>query len=367
MLSREYKALEKRYQKITEWLERPEFSGFTKDDLFIMQFIKKGWGQDIAALSNMAEMLSNIASQDSDRTEILRPLFIEVVMRARHNKVSPYRKDPSIVKNLNHYGYYLEHLNIILGLYELTYRDGNFSELHHRVSQYLHDESMAQSNGHARLIPYVTMRWSADQAGILHSLWLHDRCYGTSLATSPMERWRAHMDSHMVHPETGLYATEVMGVKPYSKEPRGCAIAYLCHYSHSFAPDLASKQWRKMNEHLGQTKAGLYGFREYLQSYSGRWSPDSGPIIAGTGVAATGLGLKAASTLDDQQTYEKLRKSVAGGMSALHWMGNVPGVNRLALIGNDLLASSIYASALSKNINSNQLAESDELVFLNSH
>ena len=49
-----------RYNQIKDFLESEDFNGFTKKDLFIMQFIKKGWGQDIAALSNMAEALTNI-------------------------------------------------------------------------------------------------------------------------------------------------------------------------------------------------------------------------------------------------------------------------------------------------------------------
>jgi hypothetical protein len=51
----------KKYNQIKSFLEADNFNGFTKKDLFIMQFIKKGWGQDIVALSNMAEALTNIA------------------------------------------------------------------------------------------------------------------------------------------------------------------------------------------------------------------------------------------------------------------------------------------------------------------
>jgi hypothetical protein len=54
-----------RYNQIKDFLESEDFNGFTKKDLFIMQFIKKGWGQDIAALSNMAEALTNIALSGS--------------------------------------------------------------------------------------------------------------------------------------------------------------------------------------------------------------------------------------------------------------------------------------------------------------
>ena len=106
--------IEKRYQRIKNWLQSDSFDGFTASDLFIMQFIKKGWGQDIAALSNMAEALVNIAQNKQARREEIRPLMQELVSRARHPKVAPYRKDPADVSNFNHYGYYLEHLNIVL-------------------------------------------------------------------------------------------------------------------------------------------------------------------------------------------------------------------------------------------------------------
>jgi hypothetical protein len=46
------------YKKIKAFLQRDNFDGFTAEDLFIIQFFKKGWGQDIAALSNMAEGLA---------------------------------------------------------------------------------------------------------------------------------------------------------------------------------------------------------------------------------------------------------------------------------------------------------------------
>tara|TARA_B100001093_G_scaffold511199_1_gene578581 strand:+ start:5970 stop:6281 length:312 start_codon:yes stop_codon:yes gene_type:complete len=44
--------------KIKEFLARDDFDGFSGDDLFIKKFIKQGLGQDIAALSNMAEGIS---------------------------------------------------------------------------------------------------------------------------------------------------------------------------------------------------------------------------------------------------------------------------------------------------------------------
>ena len=297
--------IEKRYQRIKIWLQNDSFDGFTASDLFIMQFIKKGWGQDIAALSNMAEALVNIARSQPARREEIRVLMQELVLRSRHPKVAPYRKDPADVSNFNHYGYYLEHLNIVLGCYYQLF-DDKYAELNQRVSRYLMQETLAQKNAHARLIPHVRMRWSADQAAILHSLWLFDQNTGSSLSDEPIARWKDYMEAHMRHSGTGLYATEVMNVKAYSKEPRGCACSYLTHYTADFAPDIALEQWQLMKQHFWAKSMGLQGFREYREAYQGQWTPDSGPIIGGLGVAATGLGLKAAASVRDDETFDTL-------------------------------------------------------------
>ena len=54
-----------RFNFIKEFLLRKDFNGFTSEDLFIMQFIKRGWGQDIATLSNMAESLVNLSIKNN--------------------------------------------------------------------------------------------------------------------------------------------------------------------------------------------------------------------------------------------------------------------------------------------------------------
>ena len=68
-----------RYNKIKDFLHKPQFNGFTKKDLFIMSFFKKGWGQDIAALSNMAESIVNLSITNPDQIDEYRLLLKEVI------------------------------------------------------------------------------------------------------------------------------------------------------------------------------------------------------------------------------------------------------------------------------------------------
>jgi hypothetical protein len=328
------------YKKIKAFLQRDNFDGFTAEDLFIIQFVEKGWGQDIAALSNMAEALRNMARLEIVDAAEIKQLLNSTVQRALHNKVSPYKRDPREVKNLGRYGYYLEHLNIILGCYQEVV-DDIYLDFNQRVTQHLVDASLAESNLHAPLLPNVRMRWSADQAAIIYSIWLFDQNNSTSLSNELSNRWVEYMDANMRDPQTGLYATEVMGVKRYSKQPRGCALAYLIYYCSHFAPQVAASQWTLFKEHMLIKRIGIAGFREYLASYKGGWSPDSGPIIGGIGVGASGLALKTAASMNDELVYKALHGSISPVIRFMKSLAHVPVIKRLARLGTDLLATSI--------------------------
>lgn len=92
-------------------------------------------------------------------------------------------------------------------------------------------------------------------------------------------------------------------------------------------------------------RLGIYGFREYLEDYRGGWTPDSGPILAGIGVGASGLALKAAAAMGDHEVYKALNRTAAPTMTLLRGLMYVPLLSRLARLGTDVLATSIKLSA----------------------
>ena len=89
----------------------------------------------------------------------------------------------------------------------------------------------------------------------------------------------------------------------------------------------------------------LSGFREYLPTYQGKWTPDTGPIIAGIGVAASALAMKAAMAVGDQETFKALERSSRAPLRILEILSSIPLLGRVARVGTDLLASSILLSA----------------------
>ena len=336
-----------RFKRIAEFLDRENFDGFSGQDLFIKQIIKKGWGQDIAALSNMAEAIALIPGLPHGLAHNRKlDLMRKIIERALHPKVNPWKKPIDRVKDLGHFGYFLEHLNICLGLYHQAGAQ-DYKELATRVSEHLAQASLSQPNAHARLLPHVKMRWAADQAAIIYSLWIYDQNNGTALHNEPANRWLKYMHEHGTHLPTGLFITEVMGCHKYSSQPRGCSHSYMVHYMSAWAPDVAAQQWRLFKQHMLIKRMGSWGFREYLPEFPGRMTPDSGPIISDVGIAATGLSLKVSTRLDDEldSRRESMLKTAQRWNSALRGADMIPGLNMASRIGTDLLASSIMLAA----------------------
>lgn len=335
------------YERITDFLSKEDFTGFTSKDLFIKNFIKKGWGQDIAALSNMAEALSFSVQANPELQQQIAPLLDQVVTCASHKSVSPYSKPIAEITSLGQFCYYLEHLNIIFGHHQKIVSDQH-KQLSDRISQHLLAETQSHDNLHARLLPRVKMRWSADQAAIIYSLWLHDQNNGTDYSIQLIDPWLSYMNANRRHKGTGVFATEVMKAKRYSEQPRGCSSAYMIYYMSFFAPEAARDQWDLYKAHMGRRLMGATAFREYLPGYKGGWTPDSGPIVFGLGVAASGLSLKTAAAMGDKDTYNRLMRLVNPGTSFCRMLNAIPLLGVIGSLGSDLLASSIRLSARSQ-------------------
>jgi hypothetical protein len=90
------------------------------------------------------------------------------------------------------------------------------------------------------------------------------------------------------------------------------------------------------------------GFREYPEGFKYRWTPDSGPILFGLGAAATGIGINAASTVGDHETYRLIEKNLDRINSGFSGIEKVIGNNLITRVGTDYLATAIRLNAESK-------------------
>jgi len=333
----------KRLERVRSFLARADFNGFTRKELLL-----PAW-HSIAALSNMAEAVTNLYVRDKIDQEEANTLLEAIIFRAKHRSVNPYRRKLENVSNLHKWGYYLEHLNICLGARARVNPDHADQALNRRVSEHLRENTLRYPNFHADLHARSRMKWPADQAAILYSLWLYDQNYQKQLSAEPIAGWLDYMERHGTHQATGLYVTEVVGVKKFSPIPRGCAHSYLCHYVGRFDRPRAEAIWEKYKKHFLKRAFIGTGFREYPEDFKYRWTPDSGPILFGLGAAATGIGINAASTLDDANTFKAIEKLLNRVDSGFGGIEKIIGRNLITRVATDFLATSIRLNAETKS------------------
>ena len=102
---------------------------------------------------------------------------------------------------------------------------------------------------------------------------------------------------------------------------------------------------------------GFWSLGKYLKGYKGGMNPDSGPVLFGLGVAASGLALKAAASTGDVDVFERLHKSARPLLAAAEGLKAIPMINLVSLVATDMLSTSIKFSAITKLLGGSTLKE----------
>lgn len=301
---------EAQQRRITAHLNAP-FEGYARAQILDDNF-------QIVALSHMAYGYMNIVTTQPDRKEEFSEPVRELVERALDPRVSPFKKRADEVAHLGDYGLYLSHLNLILGVHRHVTGDETYDKFHTRVSKHLAARSRADGDWHARSYPVPkhlaerqgAYKWPADQAALLASLFLYDMTRKKKLSSRPIRRWLAYMKSKkMTHEELGLPLSALDQKVEYARFPRGCALSWTILYMAQFAPEEASALYETYREKYHQTALGFGGFREWPPGVDRGMDVDSGPVILGVGVAATGLGTGPAKLMRDPRQYSLIMRS----------------------------------------------------------
>lgn len=178
--------------------------------------------------------------------------------------------------------------------------------------------------------------WPADNVFAWRSLQLHDERFGTRYAEGfPKLREKLERGAD---PASGL-APSAMSLAGLREDvPRGCALSWSLSTLPALDPDYAKQQWSAYRRHFFRCAGGLCLIREYPAGVSRRMDADSGPIIDGLGMAASGLGLAAARANGDldaaaalQRTGELLGFPGLGWWGKRYWGGEVTFFDVLAL------------------------------------
>ena len=324
------------YRQIAAHLGEP-FGGYGTLDAFVSQF-------QVVMLSHMACGLRNVALADMSKRVEVRDLLGEVARRARDPSVSVFGKDPALVEGWGDENLYLSHLALVIGCRQLgddRAADRDEVRLHDRLANHLRDASLADGDWHARSFP-GSPKFPADQSVTLLALKLYDELRGTDLAVEPIEGWLTFMQSQEATTSEGLHRSCLDSDYPGSEVARGCALSWTCAYMAQFAPVVASELYQRYVAMRFDSVLGCGGFREWPRGYGGHLDFDTGPIVMGLGVAATGLGLAAARLHRDEGVYASILQS-AGTVGVLATPADRRHYRLSPLLGDAILLHGVTA------------------------
>ena len=295
----------------------------------------------IIASSNIAEGLANYYEKHKKHREEIIKALENIIQTIASPNFNPYKTNLFKVENYKDYGLFLSHVNIILGSYERVAHNGKYRILNEKISKYLAKRILSDKYNHMPSFPHSSLRWPADQAALLYSLYLYDANFGKDISKKPIRKWLDYMKKHGIDKRTGLHVSEVTGRAKYSPIPRGCALSWTIKYMVKFAPKEAKKLWSRYKKEFLVDYILFAGLREYPKGYDLNPDIDSGPIFNGIGTSATVFGIGAANAIGDHLTYCKLFNLYKMGKLIISIVGD----NKTKRLSNDLLASSIIFSS----------------------
>ncbi len=200
---------------------------------------------------------------------------------------------------------YLGYSNLALSMLRLLHPNTRFAKLHDDLTEAL--ALRLSKSPHALFETYPSEAYPADVSMVAGSIALHD------CATGAPERpwwpaWKKAL-STWIDPASGLLyqAGNANSGQPMAP-PRSSGTA-LAAFALSFVDKPLSKKLfgglSRAREHF----LGFGGINEYPRDYDGQGDIDSGPVVLGLSVSATGFTLASAKLHGDRQLFLQLHRT----------------------------------------------------------
>jgi hypothetical protein len=172
-----------------------------------------------------------------------------------------------------------------------------------------HDDSATLARAFAAsrtgiLEAYPGLAWPVDSLFALESLQIHDRLYGTAYFAPAYEKYSRSVDA--ATGKSGLPASMVHPDGRPRDIPRGCALSWSLAVLPRLDAVRAAKMWAAYKRDFFSCTLMPCLVREYPRGVDRAGDVDSGPILDGYGMAATGFALAAARANADSSTAMKL-------------------------------------------------------------
>ncbi|HBP21439.1 MAG TPA: hypothetical protein DEA08_27080 [Planctomycetes bacterium] len=205
----------------------------------------------------------------------------------------------------NGHAAYLGYLNLLLGLLREQDPSTPHAALNDRISAALARRFAAAPHG--LIATYPGELYPVDNSAGIASLAVHARAT-RSPASPAVAAWVARVRAAYLDPETGLLVQAVSSSTGQpSDAPRGSGSALAAYFLAYADPALSRDLYRAVDAQLSERFLGFGVVREYPATVpGGAGDIDSGPLILGYSVSATGFTLAGARIHGDPAAFARI-------------------------------------------------------------
>ena len=157
---------------------------------------------------------------------------------------------------------------------------------------------------------YPGEAYPTDVAAVAAAIAVHDRATGGD-HRAVLARWRAAVEATQRDPASGLVFQRMGAVDGVPHDaPRGSGTALAAYYAGFVDRALAARLTDAVLAHES-TALGFGAIREYAAGHRGAGDVDSGPVVLGVSVAATGFALAPARAHGHRAAFVRLFRTTA--------------------------------------------------------
>lgn len=234
---------------------------------------------------------------------------------------------------------YLGYINLGLGMLRLVDPSTHHGAVHDRITAELAKRLDESPTGLIETYPGES--WPPDVAAVAGSIGLHARATGKS-AGEMLARWAERFSRCSIDPSGYLIQRVRTGTCEPLDRPRGSGTAVAAYFLGFATPELARQLHHALAQVGRRSLAGFAALREYPPGVDGSGDGNSGPVIAGVSVGATGFGLGSARMHGDRELFRELYRTVhLAGVPSTSSEGTAFAVG--GALGNALLLAMLTA------------------------
>jgi hypothetical protein len=281
-----------------------ECRGFPEGDLLPFVFPAIGYANDA---------LRHPARAGAARLRVAA--LIECALPSVIDHVRPPGGRLNQLEDYGRRGVYLGQIALALGCYGLIGGDDRWETIHSRVADVLHEALVAAGGNQLWSFPDIT--WPFDTVPCLLALRLYDAHRRGTRSSAAIARHLDWVQERATDPLLGLPYSH-MPDRPGGKivAPRGCDLAYRVFLLAHIDAARARRTYDAFRRHFWIERGFLAGFAEWAHGQELGEDVDSGPVVFGLGLAATGFGIGATLCMRDGWRLGRLlmQQSVASSI-----------------------------------------------------